>query len=270
MKGDALDEAVLCTSDSTYALKCVDTTNLLLLVPPKQVGLTGLRQLLGLLLGQWLLHPSCVFELHGVGLVPQDGDSMDILPSPTPGVKRTPTAAARRAAAMARTGIETHLAAERLVTLHLWLTGLMIFRRTQPFSTMPVPLHDHPVRSAESSSPAAHQHCGLLGLLSHTPPSPCHLPITEAPDTRNPADIGLQTQLQKVGGCAWWDLRPTAKWTLGPCHGSQPVPAHPTHAGVWVPSDPVVHTCRAAGCRVQLRPACRPLWHMQPPRHTWR
>ena len=38
IKGEAAAEAVLCTEESTYALKLVETTNSLLLVPPAQVS----------------------------------------------------------------------------------------------------------------------------------------------------------------------------------------------------------------------------------------
>jgi hypothetical protein len=37
IKGSADDQAVLCTHNKTYALKSVETTNLLLLIPPNQV-----------------------------------------------------------------------------------------------------------------------------------------------------------------------------------------------------------------------------------------
>ena len=38
IKGTAGAEAVLCSATRTYALKIVETTNSLLLVPPVQVG----------------------------------------------------------------------------------------------------------------------------------------------------------------------------------------------------------------------------------------
>jgi hypothetical protein len=41
IKGGAGDDAVLCTNDKTYALKYVETTNLLLLLPPDEVGRRG-------------------------------------------------------------------------------------------------------------------------------------------------------------------------------------------------------------------------------------
>jgi sister chromatid cohesion protein DCC1 len=37
IKGDKGDDAVLCTSNKTYALKLVETTNSLLLLPPQEV-----------------------------------------------------------------------------------------------------------------------------------------------------------------------------------------------------------------------------------------
>ena len=37
IKGEAAAEAVLCSENRTYALKIVETTNSLLLVPPTQV-----------------------------------------------------------------------------------------------------------------------------------------------------------------------------------------------------------------------------------------
>ncbi len=37
IKGEPSAEAVLCTAQSTYAVKIVETTNSLLLVPPAQV-----------------------------------------------------------------------------------------------------------------------------------------------------------------------------------------------------------------------------------------
>ena len=37
IKGEPAAEAVLCSEDRTYALKIVETTNSLLLVPPAQV-----------------------------------------------------------------------------------------------------------------------------------------------------------------------------------------------------------------------------------------
>jgi hypothetical protein len=37
IKGASEDDAVLCTSDKTFALKHVETTNALLLLPPQQV-----------------------------------------------------------------------------------------------------------------------------------------------------------------------------------------------------------------------------------------
>jgi sister chromatid cohesion protein DCC1 len=38
IKGSLDEEAVLCTRDKTYALKLVETTNSLLLLPPAEVG----------------------------------------------------------------------------------------------------------------------------------------------------------------------------------------------------------------------------------------
>lgn len=38
IKGEADAEAVLCTDQHTYALKIVETTNSLLLVPPNEVS----------------------------------------------------------------------------------------------------------------------------------------------------------------------------------------------------------------------------------------
>ena len=44
IKGDADEQAVLCTHDKTYALKSVETSNLLLLIPPNQVKQPLARQ----------------------------------------------------------------------------------------------------------------------------------------------------------------------------------------------------------------------------------
>ncbi len=41
------DDAVLCTDDRTFALKYVETTNTLLLLPPDQVGSAAARRLGG-------------------------------------------------------------------------------------------------------------------------------------------------------------------------------------------------------------------------------
>ena len=43
VKGAADAEAVLCTGSRTYALKIVETTNSLLLVPPVQVAAAQIR-----------------------------------------------------------------------------------------------------------------------------------------------------------------------------------------------------------------------------------
>lgn len=40
IKGGDRDDAVVCTQDKTYALKYVETTNLLLLIPPNEVGVS--------------------------------------------------------------------------------------------------------------------------------------------------------------------------------------------------------------------------------------
>ena len=37
IKGDSNDDAVLCTSNCTYAIKLVETSNTMLLVPPNEV-----------------------------------------------------------------------------------------------------------------------------------------------------------------------------------------------------------------------------------------
>lgn len=37
IKGATQEDAVLCTSDKTFALKLVETTNTLLLLPPQEV-----------------------------------------------------------------------------------------------------------------------------------------------------------------------------------------------------------------------------------------
>jgi hypothetical protein len=41
IKGAVDEEAVLCTQDKTFALKLVETTNLLLLLPPQEVRAKG-------------------------------------------------------------------------------------------------------------------------------------------------------------------------------------------------------------------------------------
>ncbi len=41
IKGAQNEEAVICSKSRTYALKYVETSNLLLLVPPDEVGTTG-------------------------------------------------------------------------------------------------------------------------------------------------------------------------------------------------------------------------------------
>lgn len=46
IKGQPHEDAVLCTSSATYALKHVETTNALLLIPPQHVRLSILYRVM--------------------------------------------------------------------------------------------------------------------------------------------------------------------------------------------------------------------------------
>jgi hypothetical protein len=174
IKGATEEEAVLCTGDKTFALKLVETTNLLLLLPPQQVGHTCATQRAHVqsACAEWL-HANSICRTNQPPTLYCAGTGRGFCSHPQP-------AYARSASSICSQGIRSQHAAARVVLL--LCCQIVQAALPRPKCQLPIASWQQGTTSTDSS-----------------PLSICALCAGRSADATPVRDVGLQTQLQKVG-----------------------------------------------------------------------